>query len=50
MVMELAKRRLLGEFEERASVPSMALARRVADRSMTFEQAAEELVRSQRRR
>jgi len=50
MVMELAKRRLLGEFEERASGPAMALARRVADRSMTFEQAAEQLVRSQRGR
>ncbi|MGA2199312.1 MAG: methylmalonyl Co-A mutase-associated GTPase MeaB [Nitrososphaerales archaeon] len=49
MIMELAKKKLLSEFEGGAFTRSSELAARVADHTMTYEQAAGLLAESQRR-
>ncbi len=49
MIMELAKRKLLSDFEGRASPRSSQLAAKVADHKMTYAQAAGLLVDSQGR-
>jgi len=40
MIVELAKKKLLGEFEARAFARSVEVARKVADHEMSFEEAA----------
>lgn len=49
MIMELAKKRLLSEFEGRAMAESTELASRVVGRTITFEKAAGILAESQRK-
>lgn len=49
MIMELAKKKLLGEFEGRVGARSLELAKRVTEGSVTFEEAAEALAKTQRR-
>ena len=49
MIVELAKRKLLGDLESRASARSAGLATRVAAGEITYDQAAELLAESQRR-
>jgi GTPase len=49
MIVELAKKRLLSDFEGRAVARAAELAVRVADRDMTYERAAETLVKSEKR-
>jgi LAO/AO transport system kinase len=49
MIMEMAKKKLLSEFEGGTFTRSSELAARVADHTMTYEQAAGLLAESQRR-
>ncbi len=49
MIMELAKKRLLSEFEGKAITESAELASKVVDRKLTYEEAAGILAESQRK-